>query len=95
MLGASEAAGGYPLTPLGMPRAARMDFSSILGYFGVPFWSPLETLRDPVGTLQASKQAKRDKEIDLSCQPWREVDSSSRSGQHRVVPELDFRLKVQ
>ena len=95
MLGASEAPGGYPLTPLGMPRTARVDFWSILDHFGVPFWSPLGTLWDPVGTLQASKQAKGDKEMGLSCQPWREVAISSRSGRHRVVPELDFRLKIQ
>ena len=62
---------------------------------GETFWSPLRTLRDPVGTLQASKQAKGDKEMDLSCRLWREVAISFRSGRHRVVPELDFRLKVQ
>ena len=74
----------------GRPGGFLIDFGSFWG----PFLEPFGTLWDPVGTLQASKQAKGDKEMDLSCQPWREVDISSRSGQHWVVPELDFGLKV-
>ena len=71
-----------------------MHVGSLGGTWGVP----LDTLGHAKGrpsTLEASRQAKGDKEMDLSCQPWREVDISSRSGRHRVVPELDFRLKAQ
>ena len=78
---------------LGHAKGRPGGFLIDLGSFWGPFLEPF--LGTPVGTLQASKQAKRDKEMDLSCQPWRKVDISSRSGRHRVVPELDFTLKVQ
>ena len=86
---------GVPPDTLGLAKGRPGGFLIDFGLFWVPFWSPLGALCGPVGTLQASKQAKGDKEMDSGCQPWREVAISFRSGRHRVVPELDFRLKVQ
>ena len=74
----------------GRPGGFLIDFGSFWGPFLEPFVDPLRPSWHP-----PSQQAGQRKQMDLSGQPWREVDISSRSGRHRVVPELDFRLKVQ
>ena len=57
----SEAPGGYPLTPQGMPRGARVDFWSIFGHFGVPFWSPWGPFEAQFASSKAPSRSKETK----------------------------------
>ena len=59
-----------------------------------PFLEALGALWDPLSALQATKYGKGDPKLALTRQPWKELAISFRSGRHRVVPEVDFRLKV-
>ena len=44
--------------------------------------------------LQSTKYGKGRSEMALTGQPCRKSDLSWRSGQHRVIPELDFMVNM-
>ena len=86
---------GVPPDTPGDAKECRSGFLTNFHSFWGPFLEALGALWDPLSALQATKYGKGDPKLELTRQPCKEVAISSRSGRHRVVPELDFRLKVQ
>ena len=82
-----------PCTP-GPPKGRLTGFLIDFCRFWGHLWEALGGLWRSLSALQSTKYGKKRSEMASTGQPCRKSHLSWRSGQHRVVPELDFLLNM-